>query len=477
MKKYVFKATALAIGALVGGSAFAALDLTAVAPAPQTTNTYANEFDYSAAAGEIAAGQTIKSILGFGVSSGQNRYIRVDLSGVKIGTIGAGVTATSVTGFDSATVVAGGAAGDSYVIIQVTGLTGTGNAATDVVTITLPALRTTAGNVAPTATYALYETAVAAVAAAPNTQLATPKTGTLFNFAAGLAFTPTVGTNKALVAKSFKEFEASAAPTTAVLATLGSFSYGIATDSNGSAVLKNSGALTVADLVTAASKVTIAGDFTAAAAVADVYLVTGVGTCAVPGAPGKLGTLNAGKTSLSYSLPAAAGTFTLCYAVPGAGVAGAKAIPAQTITADYAPVAQSGATVADPAAKAVAQITRDGATLQAPFVTTHPDYLSRVILNSTYASDASVELSVITKDGVTCSNSVYKTTLPAGKQIMVNVKDICGDITAGTTFFAVQAIVAATADTIQGAYNAVQYDVTTGKPGAYMSYPLVAPVK
>ena len=78
MKKYVLKATALAIGALVGGGAVAAVttvvDFDAATP---TVNAYAKELNYTDAnplAPALAAnGMNFTTKIGFGVSNGQTR--------------------------------------------------------------------------------------------------------------------------------------------------------------------------------------------------------------------------------------------------------------------------------------------------------------------------------------------------------------------------------------------------------------------
>lgn len=117
---------------------------------------------------------------------------------------------------------------------------------------------------------------------------------------------------------------------------------------------------------------------------------------------------------------------------------------------------------------------RDGTELQAPFVTIHPDYLSRVVLTSQHSADASVSFSAITEDGVTVPTINSAATLKAGKQLVVNVKDIVPSLSAGTRL-AIKAIIAAPKSKIEGVYNVMNYDATTGKTNSLISYQLARP--
>ncbi|WP_457393347.1 hypothetical protein [Roseateles sp. P5_E1] len=467
MKKFVFKATALAIGALVGGGAFASVNLdTAV-----TTGTFAKELNYSSVAPgvAIAAGQTITTKLGFGVSGGQDRYIRVDLGGAKFAAAAAGGNVVNGTlAFANSIVVQGGAIGDGYVIYQVTAA-GAGHAQSDALTITLPSLNVTNSNAANVvATYSLYETAVAAVANATSTWLYR-NFGDLLKFATGIKFTLTTNNTTASVEQSFKKFTpgttTGATPATADILTarIGSFTYGVVTG-----VLNTAGTqVQLEDLVQATTKATFTGDFGAAGT-----LGTSTDDCAT--APTAL-TLNTGKTSASFTLPVtgqADTTRALCYVVTGT-----TAVSTQSVTALLDVTAATAATTADIAAATIGTIDRDGTELQAPLASIYGSTTNgnRAVLTSQHSIDASVVASAITEDGVTCTGGTTDFTLMAGKQLFINASEVCPTLSAGKTRLALKFIIAAPNNKISGVYNSYTYDPTTGKVTDMSSYPLLRP--
>jgi len=460
MKKFVIKATALAIGALVGGVAFASVNLdTGV-----TTGTFAKELDYSTTA--ISGLKVVNTKLGFGVSGGQDRYIRVDLGGAKLAAAAAGANVVNSTlAFSNSVVVAGGAVNDTYVIYQVTAA-GAGHSAADAVAITLPNFKVTNGNASNvTVTYTLYETAVAAVNNAANTNLYTAS-GSLIKFANSLTWNLTTNNTTADVSQSFKKFTtgtttgATPATPAVTVARIGKFEYDVVATN---VVADGVTAVTLADLVTAATKVVFTGNFGAMAA--GGVTVDANDACAT----GTAATVNTAKTSAEFTLGTTAKTANLCYTVGGT-----TAVPAQSISAALDLTAATGSSAADVAAATIGTIDRDGTELQAPFATIHPDYLSRVVLTSTHSSDAVVDAFVIAEDGQTCSQASYQTTLKAGKMLVINTKDICPSLTSATRL-AIRAVIAAPTSTIQGVYNVMNYDQTTGKTNSLISYPLLRP--
>jgi len=475
MKKYVIKATALAIGALVGGSAFAAIDFVTAAPDVTVSGKYASELDYSDAGTAIAAhaNTTMKVKLGFGVSQGQQRYVRVDFGGLKLAAAAANtdlVNATAAWPAANVTVVAGGSADDSFVIYQITGAAG-GHGASDTIDYAAPALYTTAGNGAsPTITYALYETAVAAANNAAGTSLYS-KSGTFFNFASGVKITPTAYTNTALVANSYKKFDVvgGTPTTTAAKAEIGKLTVAAA-----AGVSKATGAaVALADVYAANTKIVFKGDFSPIGAGAGATIESaGCGGVIAGGASTSIST---DKQTVTWTAGAVANlaSLALCWATDNT-----VAIPAQTFTYDVNPVAAAASvTVADPAAATIGTVVRDGTELQAPFATIHPDYLSRVVLTSQYSLDAAYTMSAITETGVTCTAGPKATgTLKKGEMLVLNVSDICSSLSTGTRL-AVKAIVAAPLSTVHGLYNVMNYDQVTGKTNSLISYPMVRPTE
>lgn len=463
MKKFALKVTAIAAGALLAGASFASVNLdTGV-----TTGTFAKELNFSSTGGTAISGlKVISTKLGFGVSGAQDRYIRVDLAGAKLAGAAAGVNVVnSTTAFANSTVVAGGAVNDTYVIYQVTAAAG-GHAASDAIAITMPNFYVTNGNAASvTATYTLYETAVAAVNNAAGTNLYTAS-GALVKFANGLSFALTTNNTTADVSQSFKKFTAAtttgATPATPSILTarIGSFAYGTVA---GVKVADGVTDVALSDLVTAATKLVFAGTF-GATATNGVFVDANDACVTVLPA-----TVNTAKTSADYTVGTSATTANLCYTVTGS-----TAVPAQSVTAALDLTAAVGSSAADIAAATIGTIDRDGTELQAPFTTIHPDYLSRIVLTSTHSADAAVEATIITESGVTCPTVNAIPTLLAGKQLVVNVKDICPALSAGTRL-AVKLTIAAPTTTIQGVYNVMNYDVTTGKTNSLISYPLMRP--
>lgn len=494
MKKFVFKATALAIGALVGGGAFASIDFTATPVA--TTGKYASEISYAKTTGQsiaqatkptqtavgnaaVAATGTYTTMLtklGFGVSTGQQRYIRIDFTGLKLGAAASSDDLNDITnsfGLAGAnrTVVAGGSVDDTYVIYQITGANAAGHAASNLISYAAPALRTTAGNGAtPTITYALYETAVAAANNAAGTSLYSTS-GAFFNFASGYKVTANVYKNTALVADGFKKYAVvGATPTTiATKAELGNVTV-VADTAN---VARGDGTgIVLADLFDpAGNKIVFKGDFTPKGGAAGVT-VGAAGTCAAIGT--STTAVATDKLSVTWTTTAVAdlASVSLCFTHDAT-----VAQPAQTFTYDLNPVAvASNVTLADPAAATVGEVVRDGTILQAPFATVHPDYLSRVVLTSQASTDVAFTAIGITEDGVTCSKTDYAGTLKAGKQLFINTKDICGTLSAGTRL-AIQVVAATPLGTIHGAYNVMNYNQTTGATDSLITYPMVRPTE
>jgi len=473
MKKFVLKATALAIGALVGGVAFADTNLDS--GAVSGTTAFANELNYNSAASgtSIAVAPVVSSKLGFGVSGGQNRYIRVDLTNAKIAgadLTGASLAMAAAPAFANVTVVQGGAAGDDFVVFQVTA-NAAGHAASQTVNLTLGDLDVTSTGANATVAYKLYETAVDAANKTANTLYS--KSGTLFSFAPALKFSLTTGTNTAAVEQSFKKFDGSSIST--VLAKIGTVTYDVAAlaKANGSAV-----ALT--DLVTGATKVVATGDFTAAGA--DGVFLSNSAACATTDVAG---TLNGAKTSADLVVGTTAGTqgaanahyYSLCY-----NVSGTVAVPVQTVKAALDLTAAAGATVSDVAAANAGDILHDGTELIAPFATIHGDYVSRVFLTSRHSANAKVEAEAFYDNGSSCTGTpVALADLVAGKQMEYKIADVCPTLggTGNTTRMAVKFTIAAPKSKIEGVYNQYKKGDPTfanGKTTDQNTYSLHRPV-
>ncbi|MCX2865114.1 hypothetical protein OOZ63_25120 [Paucibacter sp. PLA-PC-4] len=462
MKKFVFKATALAIGALVGGSAFAAITLS---DTTADARTYATEL--------VASGDNLSdanlattSKLGFGVSAAATRYVRFDLTNAKWNTavtparLDAGVAAAGTSYTPDVAVVAGGTTADSYVIFQVTADVNYDQG--DALSL---ALNTIGVKVTSTAspvalTYAMFETAGQAVANDANVKLA-GYSETIAKFGKALSFVVTPGTQVASVEKAFKEFTTTGTNSAPLAKTA---KLGKVDNTVGTAFTAAGVAVANADLIAAGTKLVVTGDFGAKGSV----FLDGDDNCATSATAATFATGN--TTTASITTGAAAVLGNVCYTVTGD-----TAVPEQVASVVYDVTAAGASTTADTASTTLGTILHDGTTLQAPFATIHPDYLSRVVLTSTYGVDAAVSASVITEDGISCAAGTTSFTLKAGKQLFINTKDICPSLSTGVTRLAVKLDVVAPSSSISGVYNVMNYNQTTGATDSLISYPLLRP--
>jgi len=475
MKKYVLKATALAIGALVGSAALAVVpagvNFDAATP---TVLKYAKELSYNSTTPLVNVdGINVSTKLGFGVSNAQTRYIRIDYANATLNTAHAAVGGTDIdinanAAADAYSVVQGGQVGDNYVIYQVTAAAN--HPAADIVNIKTPGLRVTNSGTAVNVTYSLHETAVSAVAGAAGSAKLYSKSQDIVAFATGLVFTvDTAPTTTASVEASFLKFKAGGGYINDTTAKLGSITFGVA-----ASVKEQDGTdVDLADLLAATgTKIVLTGDTGIPAGADDtakkasVFISsdancggTSVASAIVPTATGASFTTNLN----SYA------TQGICYVVNGT-----SPISASTYSVRVDVAAAAGATTASIADKAIGSIVRDGTELQAPFATIYPNTGNRAVLTSQHSSDATVTASVITENNVTCSAGTTSFTLKSGKQLFINASDVCPSLSTGTRF-ALKFVIAAPNNKISGVYNSYTYDPTTAKVTDLSSYPLQRP--
>ncbi|GAA5180636.1 hypothetical protein GCM10025771_25620 [Niveibacterium umoris] len=454
------KVLVAAVASLVAGGAFAVVNL----DAPGTPPTYASELDYSAGIANTG-NLDLTTKLGFGVSAGQNRYIRLELTNAKFAApFDTTLVSVAPNTFDNVVVSQGGAVGQNYVILQVTSNTPNGTAETDVVSLGLPAagitIDSTASNV--TVSYQLHETAVSAVAGASGAALLYKNSGVaIVKFAKALSATFTKNTSYADVAATpaFSQFETGTGAINATTTSLGTVSFAIADVLNAAG-----GNVALIDLVSAGAGdnlLTIAGtnaDFSSAASMA----LDPAGTCAGGGVGGSIaGDFKSATFDVFGVMPAnnaaSPATATVCYV---ANTTDPIAIQQTTAAINYTEAGTATA-VADVSATAFGEILHNGTELQGPWFTTNANYVSRFVLTSQYTQDADYKATLITEDGNTCTTpgSAATGTLKAGKQLIVSAADICAGFSANTRA-AVVFTVSAPNNTIQGVYNVV--NPTTG---------------
>lgn len=476
MKKYVLKATALAIGALVGSSAFAAITSTVDLDAGTGAQTYAKELTYATLSGGANKLNTTNK-LGFGVSNGQTRYIRFDLTNAKF--TAASLAASPVVGTDidvgagavSAALVQGGGAGDAYVVYQISATSDL--AASAVVQLKIAQLNVTTTTTAVRIRYSLHETATSAQGAvSSNTALLSSTSGDEAKFDTGLQFVVSASpTTTASVETSFKNFKTGGGYVTTTKANLGTLTV------DKTAVKKADGtAVAFSDLVAAGTKIVVTGDFSVRAGADDATKKTSVfldsdGDCSTgTGAQINSNTVPSGTGAEFVIDTTAQSGASVCYVVDGT-----SQIPAAgPYKAQVSVVAAASTASASFADKNLGSIDRDGTELQAPFATIYAGTGNRAVIISQHSADAAVVASAITEDGVTCNTGTTNFTLKAGKQLFINASDVCPTLTVGTRF-ALKFIIAAPNSKISGVYNSYTYDATTAKVTDLSSYPLQRP--
>lgn len=345
MKKFVLAA----IAAACTGAAFADADFTVT---PKTADTYASE--------RIVAGATLDAgalthVLGFGVSTGQDRYLRYELSN---GTFAAAVLPgdLDVDGGNAAVaVVQGGNAGQNFVIFQITANVDLGQGVDVVFTPTSNVVVTSkASNVG--ATVSLYDFPANAQAGGATGRLYTDS-GTLIGIASGLDFSTTPFTTTASVATEYKQFKATAslAPVDGFFdvdtAKIGELDHQVVAGT----LDENGLPLVMAQLTAVGTSVTVTGDMSFATGV-----YASGDDCATSAAAF---TINVAKTAATLVVDTNSYTdLSICM-----NVNGTAAIPVSTyeISADIVPAA--GADTADQGPLVLGDFVRDGTILKHAF--------------------------------------------------------------------------------------------------------------
>ncbi|HET9579618.1 MAG TPA: hypothetical protein VFP44_17425, partial [Usitatibacter sp.] len=353
MKKFVLKSSVIAVAALFSSAAFAIVDING----DTGQVTYASELTYSATnplvgdgAGQLAAATQ----LGFGVSTGQTRFVKVTLNNATFAGSAGGMAVTDGTTTSVGTVVQGGTTGTNSVVYQFTAATNYTQGAAVIIGDPTGGLAVANNGSPVTISYQLFETATQAVAGTPSLASAGPTA--LAKFGPGLNYTVTRGTATADVASGFKQFCANATctPPDTVVGDLGNIVYGVNAVNN-----RNGAAITLADLTTAATAIHLSGDFSAVGGV-----TAGTAGCAGPAAPGAF-TVATNKQSASVTVGTSAATFDVCYVVNGTTV-----LSAQTVqqSLDVTP-ANADVNISDTAAAPLGDVVRNGASTVALNVT------------------------------------------------------------------------------------------------------------
>lgn len=474
MKTNTFRLVAVAASVVVTGGAFA-VSIGSTSGAL----TYANEQVYSAAAS--MAPITASTTLGFGISPGVTRFIRVDIGNATFAAVAStsfaptAATPPSIAsapgsgglsgkiGFQESQLVSGGLSGGSSAIFQVQASWNGGQQLGDVVSFVLPPLVPTSTGSDVTTTYQLFETAGAAVNNAANTALFTA-TGSLAKFSSGLAVTITPAIVQATVSSAYKQW-ASAAST----AILGTISIG-----GKSSVYNRAGnAASVTDFINdKGNSLVITGDFTAAVA-SGVFLGES-GACTV-----NLGIAALNSTSTVAIIPFAASTGSspfgssaaLCYTVNRSTPILAGTYSAQPSLSFLS----SGVTTTQPTAASIGSVTRDGTTLQAPYIqTTHKIRFVLTNTGSTAAPYTAVTTAGPTNSTTDPTNTVTRQiadgVIPANGQAIIETTALPAFSNANSPRGFVVFTVAAPSTAIKGVYQLVH-----STTGAISNMPMLLP--
>lgn len=372
MKNFTVKASALAIAAALPGVASAVVNLNDGSGA---TNYASELLPAAVSASRVVTVTPVTAYLGFGVSNGQDRYIRFDLTGAKWNTA---LTASSIDGASNCgatsnagvsgaatdaleTLSTGGAVGGTSVIYQITANVAGGLGENSPVCLTATNVKLTSAAGA-SIKYQLYATAENAVAGGATGRL-DEATGTIAGSAPGLVYSVTPGGATADVEFGYKQFTDDVYVATDFnLAGIG----GIVLRADGANAADLDGtAVTLADLISGANLAVVGEDLGSlgvagsAASNGGIYLGDNV-TCApvLPGVPVS-GSPNARRIQTDLNTI----DHTVCYDANGSIAIAEQAF---TVALDVTPAANSAA--ADVAVTALGSIERNGTVLKAPFM-------------------------------------------------------------------------------------------------------------
>jgi hypothetical protein len=367
MKKFLVTATAAAVVSALSSGAWAVVNLDDGVGAVN----YASQLVVPGTTALAGAGANVTSTLGFGVSTGQTRFIRYDLTNAKFK---AAVAAADLVVPTATPVVSqGGAAGSTFVIFQITA---TANIPQDAPVAFASGSGTSLGLVIQSAaspvqmSYSLYEDAPSAAAGGSAGRLNISNFGaqTVAGLVSGLAFTTVQNTTTVDVAAapSYTRFLAGLTGTTTSIAQIGTVSLNAATGVldpiTGVQVLYPA-------IVAAGTSLVLKGDFASASAPSTVssgvFLGVDGGNCGAAGTAPTPATPIASASFLTGVTPAVAKP--LCFTVSATN---AIKIPAQTFTVEADITAAVGSTATDLAPIDAGKFVRNGLVLKAAFAET-----------------------------------------------------------------------------------------------------------
>lgn len=330
--------------------------------------------------------------IGFSATAGVKRYVRFDLTNAKFKDVVQAAHLTTLADNAAGTakialapsVSAGGKAGDSFVIVEITPAEALKN--TDVLAFALANITATGGDAS--VQYRLYETGVAANAG--NDQILAGKSGKLFGFASGLnAKVEVKGAAQQIdvtqESKFFKDLNA------ANVQGLDSNEIGTITVAKAADVYDTTGQLVSIVNMLASAKLEVSGDFSAGLKDNDGKLLPAAAV--FTGITGANTTVTASKAE--FKLPLADYSNPLTFTVDGK-----TAIEAQDMTVKFVPVANDGYTITTLDLGTLGSLTKNGSSAIANLVLA-PDtsYTNLVRISNTSGIAGKFFITAIADDG------------------------------------------------------------------------------
>ena len=471
--------------AILGGLFSSAANAQVILSNPASTanpTLYASEITITPGTGTSLAAvvqNELKSALNYSFSGSEIRYARVECSSNYRITSGPATIVTTVTDNTAVANALTGAInglGTNAISFSITAPVG-GLVATNAIRV--EGARNILSTAAATCTYSLYDQPSQAAAGGPAGLIATSGTKPAANFSASLALR-TIPNNLVANVESnpaFSQFLVGGVNTSTghvgrTVFDLVNAASGILADNP---VLPQPRLTTglvpasPAELVAAGSFHTISGDFSLASntdgtytgdALLRVYLATNA-TCPVAGAI-NANTLTA--TSARFNTGSTILDRFVCLTARTGGTI-AVATYAQTFNA----VSVAGFTVPNIGPVALGDITRNGTSLQAPFVQLPAGYLARMVLTNTSAVNREYVISVMSEDGNTVGTANLTGTLIANRTRVVELNTVLTSF-SGLPRATINITVAAPNASIQGLYQIVRPDT-----GAISNHVMVRP--
>ena len=443
-------------------------------PAAVSGRTYAAEITAPIA----LAGLTVQTQSGIGFSTGQQLFYRFDLSNATITT--AALTAAQIASGGTAptfAVQSGGTIGSSSVIYSVTAGAAPGVLVADNITLTLPNISITT-SVTATVTYRVFQSNSDAIG---GVNALFTRTGTIAGFqnglvlanataAAGTGIGALVGTqtSTASAISGYVNFSAGAAEAT-TRARIAKLNLGLSAPTAGACggftCTAAGAALTVPTVINTASTanvLTLAGDFSAAAAAASVALAADgaavvaaataitATTATIPLAAANFG---AGVGAADgFASTAVVNSLNAADLVARYTVNGTTPLPVSSYTSTLAYGTNAGYTAIALGPVTSGQINRDGLTLESPWVTATPGFISRFFITQTTSTNVPFTAIVRNAAGLVTGGTLTGTLGPNRQTLITLASLLPADTTAFPGPYQVTFSIAATAAQTRGAY-------------------------